>query len=409
MSRVKVSQSVGLGSIGLITFSPVLFGVFPLYVVGKNLWLVAGVLGLSTWVLLVVLQSISKGITLQTSPRDLQLILAVLVLVGWGSAIVHLRAVRGVAEFDPSEFAYLLSPLLIVLWLRLVHPEVNDDMIIGLRFIGLVLVLLVLTLHVWLPLDVSGDGFILVGFTRQLTFQANSIGTVLVIFMVLETQVVKRPLSNFRIIALFQSLYLSAIFYVDSEASVFFGFCVYVWFFFAELRRGKKFGLLTITVALLLVLSARVGIHTRFLISARTDNQSALVNFDNGFRAPRAVDRVASGQGLLDSIRWREWIDLFSASASELFLGWDSRYFTHGNWQLLSSDFGPLFGGVFYFLFITYVVSRQKSIAAYSISAIFVLDSLVTSSFQHLYLCVFFAMISLSTDYLHKEAELSKS
>lgn len=399
MIRDKVFQSVGLGSIGLITFSPVLFGVFPLYVVGKNFWLVAGVLGLSTWILLVVLQSILKGIKLQTSPRDLQLISAVLVLVGWGSAIVHLRAVRGVAEFDPSEFAYLLSPLLIVLLIRLVCPTVNHDMVVGLRLIGLVLVLLVLTLQVWLPLDVGGDGFILVDFTRQLTFQANSIGTTLVVFMVLEAQVGKLPLSNFSKITLFQSLYMSAIFYVNSDAAVFFGSCVYVWSIFAGLKRGKKFGPLTITLAILLLLGGLLKIR----VAAGEGITRDLVV------APRVVDRVASGQGLFDSIRGREWIDLFSASASEQLLGWDARYFTHGNWQLLSSDFGPLFGGVFYFLFITYVVSRQKSIAAYSISVIFVLDSLVTSSFQHLYLCVFFAMISLSTDYLHKEAELSKS
>lgn len=216
--------------------------------------------------------------------------------------------------------------------------------------------------------------------------------------MVLEAQVGKLPLSNFSKITLFQSLYLSAIFYVNSDASVFFGSCVYVWSIFAGLKRGKKFGPLTITLAILLLLGGLLKIR----VAAGAITQDLV-------RAPRAVDRVSSGQGLLDSIRLREWIDLFSASASELFLGWDSRHFTHGNWQLLSSDFGPLFGGVFYFLFIIYVVSRQKSIAAYSISAIFVLDSLVTSSFQHLYLCVFFAMISLSTDYLHKEAELSKS
>lgn len=408
LGLASLSRGLGLAGVSILTFSPLAYGVAPIRILGVNVWLLAGISATVGFVLVWALKSIWQG-PLDFPRWTLGFVATTASLFVWATVILALRQREGFESLQSIEslqtYGYLLSPLLILSLLSHTKNAQDKFFVRGLRLTGVLLAFVVLALQTLIHVDLVGEALISVEPTRQMVFQANSVGTTLAMLMLLETKIAALRVSPWSLCFATLALYMSAILYVDSDASVVFGSIILLWFLVSQHRKGNrpKYWSLVFGTLLLLLGALKIRIPSIWLDIKEGPQNLISSQLPNPSIGLRFVDRAASGESPLDHVRTNEWLSLFTPSDLEFFLGWESREITHGNLQLLSSDFGVFFGIVFSFLFTFAVFRLQRSPSAKALLVIFCLDALVTSSFQHLYLCVYFAMISVALDVIHSE------
>lgn len=350
---------------------------------GKNVW------NLIPWLIIVSYFSFFTALNAHRDGtwKSVQPIILWVVTALAGSLIVAIRHIVGIETRQAGDFFYLATGIMMVLASTTDFKITRKTILFPLRLFGLFFASIILFLQVYLPLHFVDGEVTKVDFTRELIFQANFAGTTLLVLMLSELLLGfgTRNQHN-KVSFISQSVYLCAIWYVNSDFSLILGSIIFLISATLKIRSNPRnvgtviFGLLVLSPG---VLTFRVLGQVEPSISPSLEGRA------------RFTSRVAETGSPLDSVRFGEWAAILKPDDwSQVFLGLENRPYTHSNLHLISADFGIIYGLSFVLLMAIALWRRLINWQSKLLIGVFLADGLVQSSLTHPALALLFILVA---------------